>query len=516
MRSSRPSSGRRRSRRGAALLIALALILTLTVVVAATQVQVISQLALSRRERDYERALQCAEAGVNAYLNRLSYGTGSVPAAIPAYTLAGFRQAVRDGTVTLTRYPSGSTTQGYYVGHAGTVGSFVTILGYGWSNGVVRRVKASGRAFSIFDWAAIYGLDPAPGSYAWKFTGNAKVVGASGADGKLFLSPGANVTWYDGPVIWAGPGAQSNPNPPVYPSGPNIPLGHPSTPDHIHILSNPPVRRYARPLGFPTADEAANQWVNTTLGVEYFRTNNHNATGLRYLVRDTVTGVIRELSGNYTVLAAGDFELDNELSPPTGQLNQMGMTASEVFYGVRAYPGNYYFTAVQMGPADRILLRSFKDSERTIPAVNAQRTPIIDGDPANPNPGQAENQNIRVWLGDPTSGPIPNTTFSYQTQMEYPRFASRFRVYNASHGSVIIKGTNDDPPPPFRVNLLAYNRDSNGGYGSVQFVSSVYLFGSLIAWRIDVSGGTTIEKEVPELGPDDRFAYVTTDWTELQ
>jgi hypothetical protein len=68
------------------------------------------------------------------------------------------------------------------------------------------------------------------------------------------------------------------------------------------------------------------------------------------------------------------------------------------------------------------------------------------------------------------------------------------------------------------VNCLAYNWDADLGryVGGIRFNSSVYLYGSLISWTVDVSGGTIIEKEAAEGGGStDRLTYVITDWTEL-
>jgi hypothetical protein len=108
------------------------------------------------------------------------------------------------------------------------------------------------------------------------------------------------------------------------------------------------------------------------------------------------------------------------------------------------------------------------------------------------------------------------STFDVNTEMEYTKFASRFRVYVATQGGVSVRGRNTNPPPPFRVNMLCYNRDSSGnGYGAIAFTSSTYVFGSLLGWEVDVGGSTTIEKEVPELGPDDLLAYIIHKWTEL-
>lgn len=528
------SAGKRsigtRRKRGQAFVIALALVFFLSLLVVATQIQVITQLSESRSERDYERALQMAEAGLNAYVNRLSQGpanggdpnAGMVPPSqqIPTlYSANSFRSAVRDGTISssasipyrFVRYPdpSGATNSGFYVGHVGTPGALVDIVSYGWHNGAVRRVRGTGHSFSIFDWAAIWALNPNTGSWAWKFSGNARIVGASGADGVLQMAPGANVTWYDGPVFWAGAGAASNPAPPVYPSGANIPTGHPGTTDHVHALASPPVKYLARPIGFPTADDAANDWGGGSTGLEQFRSANHNATGLRYLVRNLTTSAIRELPGSYQVCT--DLRLDGEIKPSAGTLSGLGMAADEEYYGVRVYPGNYFFESVSMANLDRLSLRTFTDAERGV----VPQSITVQGDPPNPNSGQAGNANIRFWIGRHLSGQAPNSTFTHQTEMEYPRYASRFRVYAATRGTVTVKGTNADPPPPFRVNLLAYNRDANGPYGDVQFQSSVYLFGSLIGWQVTVTGGTTIEKEVPELGPGDTLTYMMDTWREI-
>src|SRR6266511_5989098 len=65
---------RRLKNRGAAMIIARALTLCLTMVVVGTQIQVITQLKQAKGQRDYDRALQMAEAGANAYLNYLSNG----------------------------------------------------------------------------------------------------------------------------------------------------------------------------------------------------------------------------------------------------------------------------------------------------------------------------------------------------------------------------------------------------------------------------------------------------------
>lgn len=535
------------SRRGQSLIIALVIILGLTVLVSASQLMTVTEFKRARADRDYERALQYAEAGLNAYFNRLSNGAGTgtyaslvpplqqiTPAALPTiYTADEFRGLVKNGTITstasapyqLTRYPSGSTDSGFWVFHRGNPGATIEVIAYGYCRGAVRRVRGTGRSFSIFDWAAIWGINPGTGNqdYAWKFSGSANVVGAAGAEG-LFVG-GNNATIYDGPVVWANGSYGSpfnNPDVTLLASGNNIPVGHPDPstyPWHQHTVSNPAMRYYASRLDFPTADEAANTHSGASTGVAYYKTTNNNATGLRYLVRNDTTGVIRELTGSYTVLGNNDYQLDGELSPSSNTLTNLGKASGESFYGIRVYPGDYYFESVSMSNSDRIMLRTFTDAERSIavdPTRIDRRSVSVSGDPANPNSGQSGNANIRFWIGKTTGQNDPNTIFDVNTQMEYPRYASRFRIYAATRGSFTVRGRNTNPPPPFRVNLLAFNRDGSGnGYGDVKFVSSTYLFGSLISWKVDVSGGTTIEKEAPELGPDDRLIYVIDYWTEL-
>src|SRR5437870_2266269 len=82
------ASPRSRGRRGSALPLALALVVAMTLLVAAMQMAVVRQLGVSATERDYERALQMAETGINAYLNMKANGgmvaTGT-PIAAPSW-----------------------------------------------------------------------------------------------------------------------------------------------------------------------------------------------------------------------------------------------------------------------------------------------------------------------------------------------------------------------------------------------------------------------------------------------
>lgn len=502
----------RRSGRGMSLVIAQSLILALLVLVVATQIQVIGQLKLSRTEKDYEHALQAAEAGANWGYNLLN--NGGSPGMASDLSIQAFRQAVRNGTIAVTRYPPGSE-QGYYVGITSTLGDTLTVVSYGWSRGVVRKVKLTAQLLTVTDPISVLALNPSVKSdgtadsttsnYAWSLSGSSSVVGACGTTGRIDY--GRNSKFYDGPINLYGSFARfgSGVAPTVSPSGPNVPTGHVGT----GTLANPAVVSSTTVPSIPTADEAANRYSGTTTGVEYFRTHNHNATGLRYLVRNNSTGVVRELrdpTKPYTVMAAGDYYLDTEFIPTSALLTAAGMTSGESFYGLRAYPGHYFFEGVDQTNGENLFLRTYRDSERASLGLSSQ--------PANPNPGMAEEANIRFWIGHRSGGDLP-TAFFNDTYMEYTKYSSRFRSYVASSAGVSLSGNNGGSSQ-FRINLLVYNKTSAGvPYGSITFGSGAYLFGSLIGWQIAMSGGATVEHDSGE-GLGGQPTYRLLDWREIE
>jgi len=556
-------------RRAAALIIALVLALCLTMLVVATQLATLSQLKSEKGQRDYDRALELAEAGANAYLNYLAArnGTSITPwnvAAPPNIdgTVLSTSQIRKDilagnikrydgtsdstasntvngmvypNTMGLVSYPAQATLAtrpalnsqfGYFVTLKGTPGFTIDIVSYGYANGIVRRVQVGGSSASIFDWAAIYVLDNNAGDTAWAQNGSASTVGGIGGEGNINWGSG---TIFDGPVILAANGNTFNTSDPtVMASTSTNPAGNQGT----HAIASPSVRRLTRSLNIETADTAANNWSGGSTGVEYFRNNNDNATGFRFLLQNNTTHLIYELSSQVPNVGTGDLTM---LSPSNGNVPN-----GYSYYGLRVYPGSYFFESVQQKPNDTFTYyRTFNDADRNDSSISSARLftvsgtidkqgAITAGEPANPNTsaGASANRNIRYWIGQTKNGANISTSgtrtqWEHGNAMEYPAYASRFRIYDANPGEVDVNGSNS-VSFIWNVNLLAYNFDSrvNSGapYGNVKFTSSTYVRGSLIAWQVTQSGSTIIEKQATEGGTsntDDKLVYQVTSWKEL-
>lgn len=580
------------------MMIALALTLCLTMVIVGIQMELATQLKASKGQRDYDRALQLAEAGANAYLNYLSEGinssqltpwgsssfaplvngtipstaqvrsailAGNIPLGTGTCTINGTAYANTVGLVnfpaqaSLTTRSAAGSQFGYFVITTSS-GATVSLVSYGYSNGIVRRIQVSGTSSDIFDWAAVYGMDPyssgntGPGlasnqspngtdsGPAWDFGGSTSIVGASGAEGVINNSN--NAAWYNGPVILALNGNTLNPtNPTVLQSTPNVPTGYSGT----GVLAVPVIRRLTRSLAIEDADIAANRWAaamfgqTTDVGVEFFKTAtyNNNATGIRMLVQATRgvnSGKVRELAPAYPIPTTGGSAYEFTWPSPSA-LTAAGMTNNEIFLGLRVYPGTYYIQKWTQSTSAVVYLRTTDSAAyvgvdgtgASMPVHNSTFTAITS---PNPNSGMSDERNIRFFVGNPTTGNSPNSGFSDNAFMEDPSFASRFRLYFATRGAVSISGTNSNPPKKFRVNILSKSSIAGTGgnagrtvvYGNVSIASGTYLFGSLIAWQVKVTGSATIEKQAVEgagggagggVSSTDRLAYLTTGWKEL-
>ena len=302
------------SERGFVFLVALALILGLTVLVTATQVLVVQQMKTSKSERDYEHALQMAEAGVHAYMNRLNSGAAGSALIPPLYTnftsplptIQQFKQGVRNGTYTLRRYPAGSQ-QGYFVGTVGTPAppTYSTkIVSYGWSHGVVRRVVATARSASG-DYA-LYGIQSVD------IKNNIRVNGNVGSNGQVAL--GNNNVINGHLALWGSSAACS--------------VGNNSVNRLVHMPAA---------MDWPTVDEIILQkWPNSGStrpgGWRYLETHNDNSLaringaggipGARIALKNSGTVVLRGKAGgaNYYVTDVAcknnlTVTLDNALGP---------------------------------------------------------------------------------------------------------------------------------------------------------------------------------------------------------
>lgn len=582
---------KRRSRRAYALLIALALVVGLLLLIAATQRTMMQQLALTKTERDYERALQLSEVGLNKLLNSFSNPvSGALPDPIYDFsgsgipTIAAFKAGVRSGLYKVTKYPAGSARTGYCIGQigllsGGSANTSGTAVVFGWYDGVVRRVRVGLRAYSYFDWAAVYTLNPSltnladptswetvGNNYSWKFTSGAQVVGAVGSQGRIDY--GVNSLFWVGPVYLAGPSARFGsapfPTKGVSPSAASTPANPvPSGYSGSTTAALPFVRSIQENFYVPTADQAAKQWaldsrnVSTAVNMDYYSgtttiggkavSNNNNTTGLRYLVWDgATTASIRELgpktnaqgvvTSNYQVIPSG-YSLNGSAFAPSISKNSAvalnsDLKAGETIYGVRAYPGDYYFDTIDMSGTNRLFLRTFSDNEAAAIPTSGPLRPYNFGSAANPNQrvlntngvmslsSLAGEGNVRFWVSQPASGKNKGASFTDQVSMEYTKYASRFRVYVANSAGGSISAGNSNPPPPFRVNMLAYNIragiNSGQPYGPVSMTGSAYLFGSLIGWQVALGGSSIVQKENVEIGPGDRITYTVQSWAELQ
>lgn len=265
----RARSGSRK--RGAAMVLALALTLCLTMLVVATQLEAITELKVSRTERDFERALQMAEAGVNAYQHRLTFGTaagqpgaGLLP---PLYeftttppTAQQFRAGVLNGTYSIIRYPAGSQ-QGYFAATVDPPGDTAWIVSYGWSNGVVRRVIAQAeteaapqdieddvwlRPSGAYSFFAVTSMD---------VQNNMTLSGGLGTNGVITM--GNNCTVSNGSIVLCGDAAS-------YSHGNNCVATEADQPS---------------PVEWPTVSEMADRMYPSG-GLSWLATHNDNADAL--------------------------------------------------------------------------------------------------------------------------------------------------------------------------------------------------------------------------------------------
>jgi hypothetical protein len=337
------------------MILALALTLCLTMLVVATQLEVVTELGSSRTERDYERALQMAEAGANAYQHRLTFGPAPGQpgeALLPALyqwpggvapTTQQFRQGVLNGTYTLIRYPAGSQ-QGYFAGTIGDDDDTVRIVSYGWSNGVVRRVTAIAQAETapedIEDDTQIHPSGEYSMFAVTRMTveNNNTLVGGVGTNGTVFMDHNCSIT--NGSLCLYGPNASCT-------------LGCNTTADVV---------RFPDPVIWPTVDQIATRLFPEG-GLTWLATHNDNAMATingvagipnsKFYCTNNVTVVLPGKPGgaNYYITSAyfknnATIRFDNTNGPvriwvgPSGAAGSWYAKNNATFVATSATPAN--------------------------------------------------------------------------------------------------------------------------------------------------------------------------------
>jgi Tfp pilus assembly protein PilX len=348
MRMVNVKSARRNGRfsRGAAMIIALMLVLVLTILMAGTVMVAQVQLSASKSERDYERALMMAEAGVNAYVNMLENGAGTgtnaayIPPAhtfttsSPAPTLAAFKLGVKSGTYTVIHYPAGSQ-QGYFVGQTAGTGGTLTISGYGWSNGIVRRASVTATPVSggTTSGYAIFGATKE------NFNGSSSITGSIGSNGAISMNGSNSIS---GNVVLDGSGASYTQN------GSNSNGG---------IINN------SAAVTFPTVETIANTDFPSG-GLTYLAAHNDNSlcstisgTTLSYNGSGTITFNSKAGGANYylttlSINGSANIYFNNTLGPITIWFGPSGSTSNI------SLNGSSSAVTMSANPADACILYS--------------------------------------------------------------------------------------------------------------------------------------------------------------
>ncbi len=356
-----PQERRKRSRRGAAMIIALMLIVVITMLMAATFLVTEVQLSSSKSERDYERALMMAEAGMNAYINMLTNGpgTGTNAAYIPpvyifsasglgaAPTLAQFKTGVKSGTYSLTKYPAGSQ-QGYFVGQAPGAGpTQYYITSYGWSNGICREVSVENTEVGTYALWANSIVD---------LKGNSSITGNVGTDGDVSMKGSSsiigNLTLWDGGKL-TGSGVTGA------------------------TLSE------AADLVWPTVESiATTDFPGPPAGLLWLATNNDNglvpgipASGI--LPSGNITFIGKPGGANYyltSIGAAGNttIKFDNTLGPITLWLGPSGGN------GTVTFTGNSTVIPTTTDPTKPVLIYSALDTSITMTGTSSDYVGIYN------------------------------------------------------------------------------------------------------------------------------------------
>ena len=520
-----PTGNHHRPDRAAALPTTLILLLCLGVAVAAGQHQTVMELRAAQARTHARRALWNAESGAAAYVHQLSqdfHGPAPLPSANPldasapgaSDTVSTFRTGWRAQPSRFPLFPAPNerSGEGFTVGHRVVPGG-IAVIAFGWCDGAVRGVRWLVRPAAIFDHGAAYALNPHSPTNpsptgdqgpAWRFQGNAAVVGLSGSEGTIADQGGGR--FYNGPVVLRGAAATGNTSfsPTPYASSP----GDPYVAAPQGTIANPFVVRTSAPSGLPDIAELAQRRLelrgnpNPSSGLSGLASDNDNANGIRYIVRRSSpdgNGPVRQLSTGPSFGDPTNPVLD--LRTPTQQrLRSLGMATNETYVGIRLYPGDFLATDILTDPQSRpvVFPRNHVDNATGVGPDGKAWTIFADAQytvPArHPDPRRAAEDVVRIWLVPGKTTRTQPVSVPLVFALENPAHPLGFRVYTIHPAGFRLTGGGI-----FNGALVSFSRGTRSpsgtetaSFGSIELLGNMVVYGSVLAWNLSLGGGAVV------------------------
>ncbi|HRK21930.1 MAG TPA: hypothetical protein PLX06_08980 [Fimbriimonadaceae bacterium] len=366
---------------GAALITALVVALMVSVLVGGVGMLSVSHYNRARRESDYARALQIAEAGINAELRFISENhlTGT-----PSHT-SGVRY---------TGSLSGGTFEAWTTAVDGSTWSppnDFKVQAIGTIDGLSRRVEVSGTRQSIFNEFSIFGIQSV------NFNGSVSITnGDVGTNGSMnVVNPTSNVP-APGEIYLMGSGASINS------TGSNVVLG-------------------PNPVLFPTIDQiivkpapvglGSTGWSWLTSNSPLNR-NNRNMRTFRGSGAALTPGGTQQVGLPWSGTNAASMQIANN------DFNRLGTNPATGNRTLTIPPGDYYFTDM---------------------SVSGTREIIIDnGGLTTGTPGM-----VRIWMNNSNGGDHLNNiqvTFTAATPNNFRLYYNKCASLRISGGSTWYGG----------------------------------------------------------------------------
>jgi hypothetical protein len=413
----------------------------------------VGSLSRANVEGDYASAVNVADAGLNAIIQKISQDPSDT-------TLVNHPDDPLTGSV-----PGVGTYSAYVVDDA-TGGTWVSpndmrIISVGTVNGVSRKVSVRGARKSIFDEYAIFADNRLNLGGSGASSGSTQIIGNVGMNNGTFtpdatFNGSLNTDAINGEFTMNGGATSSD-------SGSNVV----NSPD---------------PVLLPTVSEMADALFGAN-GLTWLASNNNNAKILKLRSSDTALSAI---SGLTTMTAAqatlGDIACQFDsmgwtaatsmLEIPNGpsvlsstnandsntatESNRRFANQIEGIYGLKTIfipPGDYYFNRIDLkGGGIAVVMLTHLGR-------------------------------IRIWVDGPASGPADNLSvpviFTDLTPSKFRLFYNRCNSINMAGNSIFAGG------------FYAYNPACTSG-PTMNFSGNSTIYGSVIAGAIDITGGTQI------------------------